>query len=70
MEGLWLENSPLFEKLHVEVEERRRAERAVRFLAESSMAVAESLDYETTLSRVARLAVPFLADCCMVLVLD
>jgi predicted ATPase/signal transduction histidine kinase len=65
-----LENSLLFEKLHVEVEERRRAERAVRFLAESSMALAESLDYETTLTRVARLAVPFLADCCMVLVLD
>jgi predicted ATPase/signal transduction histidine kinase len=65
-----LENSLLFEKLHVEVEERRRAERAVRFLAESSMALAESLDYETILIRVARLAVPFLADCCMVLVLD
>ncbi|PTL81382.1 ATP-binding sensor histidine kinase [Vitiosangium sp. GDMCC 1.1324] len=63
-----LENSLLFEKLHVEVEERRRAERAVRFLAESSVVLAESLDYETTLARIARLAVPFLADCCMVLV--
>ncbi|HEX6863485.1 MAG TPA: ATP-binding protein, partial [Thermoanaerobaculia bacterium] len=65
-----LQNSLLFEKLHAEVEERRRAERAVRFLAESSMALAESLDYETTLSRVARLTVPFLADCCLVLVVD
>ncbi|WP_224366223.1 sensor histidine kinase [Hyalangium versicolor] len=65
-----LENSLLFERLQVEVEERRRAERAVRFLAESSMALAESLDYETILSRVARLAVPFLADCCTVLVPD
>ncbi|QSQ19960.1 AAA family ATPase [Pyxidicoccus parkwayensis] len=65
-----LENSLLFEKLHVEVEERRRAERAVRFLAESSAALGESLDYETTLSRVARLTVPFLADCCLVYVLD
>ncbi|WNG59932.1 AAA family ATPase [Archangium gephyra] len=65
-----LENSLLFEKLHAEVEERRRAERAVRFLAESSMAMAESLDYETTLSRVARLAVPTLADCCLVLVVE
>jgi predicted ATPase/signal transduction histidine kinase len=65
-----LENSLLFEKLHVEVDERRRAERAVRFLAESSMALAESLDYETILARVARLAVPFLADCCLVLMLD
>ncbi|MCY1079845.1 ATP-binding sensor histidine kinase [Archangium lansingense] len=65
-----LENSLLFGKLHVEIEERRRAERAVRFLAESSVVLAESLLYETTLTRVARLAVPFLADCCMVLVLE
>jgi predicted ATPase/signal transduction histidine kinase len=65
-----LENSLLFERLHVEVEERRRAERAVRFLAESSMALAQSLDYETTLTRVARLAIPFLADCCVVLMVD
>jgi predicted ATPase/signal transduction histidine kinase len=65
-----LENSRLFEKLQVEVEERRRAERAVRFLAESSIVLAESLDYETILTRVAGLAVPFLADCCMVLVRD
>jgi signal transduction histidine kinase len=65
-----LENSRLFEKLQIEVEERRRAERAVRFLAESSMVLAESLDYETILTRVARLAVPFLADCCTVLVGD
>ncbi|WNG37678.1 AAA family ATPase [Archangium violaceum] len=58
-----LENSFLFE-------ERLRAESAVRFLAESSMALAESLDYEKTLARVARIAVPFLADCCMVLMQD
>jgi predicted ATPase/signal transduction histidine kinase len=58
-----LENSLLFE-------ERRRAESAVRFLAESSIALAESLDYEKTLARVARIAVPFLADCCMVLMQD
>ncbi|MBN1209986.1 MAG: AAA family ATPase [Myxococcaceae bacterium] len=61
-----LENSRLFEQLKVEVEVRRRAEEGVRFLAESSMALAESLDYETTLARVARLAVPFLADWCIV----
>ncbi len=65
-----LENSLLFEKLHVEVEERRRAERAVRFLAESSAVLAESLDHEMTLRSVTRLAVPFLADCCLVHVLD
>jgi signal transduction histidine kinase len=65
-----LENSLLFEKLQVEVEERRRAERAVRFLAESSAALARSLDYERTLTCLARLAVPFLANCCMLLVAD
>lgn len=39
-----LENNLLFE-------ERLRAGSAVRFLAESSMALAESLDYEETLAR-------------------
>ncbi len=65
-----LENSLLFEKLQVEVEVRRRAEEVVRFLAESSMALAESLDYQTTLARVARLAVPSFADWCMVDVVE
>jgi len=32
--------------------------------------LAESLDYETTLARVARLAVPYLADCCIVDMLE
>ncbi|MBZ4421747.1 ATP-binding sensor histidine kinase [Myxococcus sp. RHSTA-1-4] len=65
-----LENSRLFEELKVEVEERRRAEETVRFLSESSLVLAESLDYPTTLERVARLAVPFLADTCMVDVVE
>ncbi|MFP2930096.1 AAA family ATPase [Pyxidicoccus sp. 3LG] len=65
-----LENSLLFEKLHVEVEERRRVERAARFLAETSKGLAESLDYVTTVSRAVHFAIPFLADCCGVLVLD
>jgi predicted ATPase/signal transduction histidine kinase len=64
-----LENSQLFDRLTVEIKERTRGEEAMRFLAESSRALAESLDYETTLAKVARLAVPF-ADWCTVVVVD
>lgn len=39
------------------------------FLAEASMVLASSLDYETTLARVARLLVPYLADWCVVYIL-
>jgi predicted ATPase/signal transduction histidine kinase len=61
-----LENSSLFDELTREVEERRRAETAVRFLAESGAALSESLDYEATLAKVARIAVSFIADWCTV----
>jgi PAS domain S-box-containing protein len=49
-----------------DVTERRRAELAREFLAEASRLLASSLDYETTLSTVAHLAVPRLADWCAV----
>jgi predicted ATPase/signal transduction histidine kinase len=65
-----LENSQLFEQLKVEVQERRRAEAAVRFLAEAGLALAESLDLEQTLSRATRIVVPFLADWCMFIVVE
>jgi signal transduction histidine kinase/putative methionine-R-sulfoxide reductase with GAF domain len=48
---------------------RAHAERQ-RFLAEASRLLAASLDYETTLESVARLAVPGLADYCIVDLLD
>ncbi|WP_224244660.1 ATP-binding protein [Hyalangium gracile] len=47
-------------------EELRRAEANSRFLSEASAALASSLDYESTLRNVARLAVPTLADWCLV----
>ncbi len=50
--------------------EQRRAEIASRFLADASAALAESLDYETTLQRIARLAVPRVADWCSVEIAD
>ncbi|APR80184.1 Signal transduction histidine kinase CheA [Minicystis rosea] len=53
-----LENSLLFEK-------QQRGEAEARFIAKASKTLAESLDYQGTLSRVARLAVPVLADWCL-----
>jgi len=54
----------------VDVTDRRRAEEASRFLAEASNALASSLDFQTTLSAVARLAVPQIADWCAVDMFD
>jgi PAS domain S-box-containing protein len=45
-----------------DVTEQKAVERAQRFLSEVSVALAQSLDYETTLQTVARLAVPAVAD--------
>jgi PAS domain S-box-containing protein len=45
---------------------RKRAEAAQRFLADATLLLQQSIDFETTLGRVARLAVPVLADWCMV----
>jgi signal transduction histidine kinase/putative methionine-R-sulfoxide reductase with GAF domain len=44
----------------------RRTESAQRFLSEASRQFAQSLDYERTLKKVARLAVPAIADWCVV----
>ncbi len=46
------------------------ADEGVRFLAEASQALAASLDWEQTLTQVAKLAVPALADWCIVDVLE
>jgi len=47
-----------------DVTEAKRAELAQRLLAEASDALASSLDYEATLERVAKVAVPEFADWC------
>jgi PAS domain S-box-containing protein len=60
-------------RLLLEQEARRDAEAAERraeFLAEASRVLASSLDTSTTLAQVAQLAVPFLADCCEVHLLE
>jgi signal transduction histidine kinase len=46
------------------------AERRAAFLADASEVLASSLDYRTTLAAVARLAVPALADACLVDLVD
>jgi PAS domain S-box-containing protein len=53
-----------------DISERKRREDALAFLAESGAILSSTLDYERTLAEVARLAVPRLADCCVVDVLD
>jgi PAS domain S-box-containing protein len=49
-----------------DITQRKRREHAMQFLAEASTALASSLDYETTLTTVAQLAVPHFADWCSV----
>ena len=49
-----------------DVDDRKRAEEALRFLAEASEVLSSSLDYRETLASVAHLAVPTLADWCVV----
>ncbi len=49
-----------------DVTDRRRAEESVRFLAEASRLLSQSLDYERVLGTIAGLAVPRLADWCAV----
>lgn len=49
-----------------DITEQKRVERDQRFLAEAGAALAASLDYEDTLTTLARLAVRDLADYCIV----
>jgi predicted ATPase/signal transduction histidine kinase len=65
-----LENGRLFHGLKAEINERTLTESRIRFLAEASSVLAQSLDYHTTLAQAARLAVPVLADLCTIDVLE
>ena len=60
----------LRDRLRIRTQERERAERRLRFLADASSHLAASLDYATTLERVSWLAVPMLADWCLVDVVE
>jgi signal transduction histidine kinase len=50
----------------VDTTERKRAVSALQFLSEASTVLVSSLDYEATLTSVAQLCVPTLADFCLV----
>ncbi|WP_373045553.1 GAF domain-containing protein [Vulgatibacter sp.] len=65
-----LENGRLFEALESEIGERRKAEEAIRFLADASAVLAQSLDYDATLQRLAQLAVPRLAEWSVIFLVD
>ncbi|MEH1938865.1 MAG: PAS domain S-box protein [Nostoc sp.] len=49
-----------------DITERKQVEEQQRFLAEASGILAASLDYETTLASLTRLAVPEIADWCLI----
>src|SRR5918911_1488614 len=49
-----------------DVTERKKNEETQRFLAEAGASLSSSLDYRSTLNRMAHLAVPYLADWCAV----
>lgn len=53
-----------------DIEDQKRAEQTSRFLADASSELANLLDYESTLQRVATLAVPDFADWCVVDLVD
>ncbi|HEY9803996.1 MAG TPA: PAS domain-containing protein [Leptolyngbyaceae cyanobacterium] len=53
-----------------DISDRKQAEAAQKFLVEASTILAASLDYEVTLNNVARLAVPAIADWCVVDILQ
>ncbi|HEX5501839.1 MAG TPA: GAF domain-containing protein [Thermomicrobiales bacterium] len=53
-----------------DITEQRRAERGLHLLAEASSALAGSLDHRATLAALAHLAVPRLADWCVVYLTD
>ncbi len=65
-----LETRVLYLRQREAREEAERAERRAAFLAEASRVLASSFDTCTTLAQLARLAVPELADLCIVDVLD
>jgi signal transduction histidine kinase len=64
--GVAMENARLFELIHNEHAAAQRHGRRSAYLARASEVLASSLDHKTTLASVARLAVPDVADWCLV----
>jgi PAS domain S-box-containing protein len=68
--GTVLDIARLFRAAENEIAARTRAEEEQRFLAETSALLSWSLDYPATFERLAERCVPFLADLCLIDVLD
>jgi PAS domain S-box-containing protein len=64
--ALAIENASLYEAEQNARAAAESAQQRLWFLAEANAVLSSSLDLETTLARVAGLAVPWLADCCSV----
>jgi PAS domain S-box-containing protein len=54
----------------VDITDQRRAVERERFLSDATVVLSASLEYQTALGNLARLAVPILADWCVVYVLE
>ncbi len=54
----------------LDITERKQAEDALRYIAQTSSILATSLDYEKTLEQIAKISVPQLADWCLVEILN
>jgi PAS domain S-box-containing protein len=65
-----VEGATLLVAILRDISARKRQENKQTFLAHVSAMLASSLEYEETLSMVARLAVPLMADCCIVDLLE
>ena len=65
-----LEGPPFFTAYLRDLSERKKLESEQNFLLRASAQLASSLDYETTISSIAQLAVPSIADWCAVDVLE
>jgi K+-sensing histidine kinase KdpD len=63
--GLALDNARLYAAERASRTEAEAAQQRLWFIAEANAVLSSSLDFETTLSRLASLAVPWLADCCV-----
>ena len=68
--GLAIDNAGLYAEANAVRAVAEASQRRVAFLADVSATLAASLDYRTTLQAVARLAVPILAECCTVAILQ
>jgi PAS domain S-box-containing protein len=63
-------HGPVFTAVVRDVTDRKKVEETQRFLSDASAVLARSLDYETTMAGLARLALPHLADWCVIDVLE